>query len=111
MRFFLPSFQSFLVCPTLGVLAVLTASLAGKPGPFQISPPAADLLSTYCSDCHGDGQSKGEISLDDLPALSLEGRLDLLNKVQEQLHFGEMPPADEFQPPRCGSPKIQQLES
>jgi len=56
-------------------------------------PPQVDqLLDTYCFSCHDEETQKGEIRLDQLADLTLDARLDLLNKVQEQVFFEEMPP-------------------
>ncbi len=65
---------------------------------FKISEEAADLLENYCYSCHEDGTEKGDIRLDHLADLELDARLDLLNKMQEQLHFEEMPPKKKDQP-------------
>ncbi|MFT5412169.1 MAG: hypothetical protein ACI8XO_002490 [Verrucomicrobiales bacterium] len=56
-------------------------------------PPQVDqLLENYCYTCHDGETQKGDIKLDQLGELSLDARLNLLNKIQEQLFFGEMPP-------------------
>ena len=60
--------------------------------------PVQEILRTYCTGCHGEKKSKGEVRLDTLDALDSKVRLDLMNKVQEQIHFAEMPPDDEKQP-------------
>lgn len=68
--------------------------------PLLAGPVAGDevqeLFEHYCFDCHDEGTQKGGIQLDKV--LPLEARLDLLNKVQEQLHFEEMPPRKKSQP-------------
>ena len=51
-----------------------------------------DLMANYCFDCHDDETKKGEIRLDNLATLALKDRLDLLNRVQEQIFIKEMPP-------------------
>jgi len=53
------------------------------------------LLEDHCWKCHDHGTQKGDVRLDNLAELTLEARLDLLNRVQEQTHFGQMPPKDE----------------
>lgn len=78
--------------------SLLTGQAQAAPAPFSVSPRAAELIDFYCIDCHEDGTAKGEIRLDNLNELSLESRLDLLNKLQEQVHFGEMPPEKKAQP-------------
>ena len=50
------------------------------------------LLENYCYSCHDEWEQKGNLQLDVLDTLPLESRLGVLNKVQEQLYFGQMPP-------------------
>jgi len=57
-----------------------------------------DIMSKYCLDCHDSDVQKGKIRLDNFSKMTLDARLDLLNKVQEQLHFKEMPPKKKKQP-------------
>lgn len=64
-------------------IAGLVVSLQAKP---------AEILENYCFSCHDDWEQKGNIRLDQLDKLPLEGRLELLNKIQEQVYFGQMPP-------------------
>jgi len=49
-------------------------------------------MANYCFDCHDDETKKGEVRLDNLATLALKDRLDLLNRVQEQIFIKEMPP-------------------
>ncbi len=53
---------------------------------------AEALLENYCYSCHDEWEQKGNLQLDVLDTLPLESRLGVLNKVQEQLYFGQMPP-------------------
>ncbi len=70
---------------------------AGKDAqmPFKVSPEMGKLLYENCTACHDDSEQEGDIRLDQLDKLKLETRLDLLNRMQEQIHFGLMPPEDE----------------
>jgi len=56
------------------------------------------VIANRCSDCHSGDESEGGVQLDALNKINLNERLDLLNKVQEQVFFGLMPPSDEEQP-------------
>ena len=60
--------------------------------PFAMPEKMEDLLANYCFDCHDDETKKGEVRLDNLATLALKDRLDLLNRVQEQIFIKEMPP-------------------
>jgi Protein of unknown function (DUF1588)/Protein of unknown function (DUF1592)/Protein of unknown function (DUF1585)/Planctomycete cytochrome C len=97
--------------PTLILFIGLFATVAqaaddSRPADTLTVPqPVQGILRTYCIDCHGDQQSNGEVRLDSLSTLDIKARLDLLNRLQEQLHFMEMPPQDDKQP----SPAERQL--
>ncbi len=73
---------------------VMIVSLCGllKATPFAMPDKMEDLLANYCFDCHDDETKKGEVRLDNLATLALKDRLDLLNRVQEQIFIKEMPP-------------------
>ncbi|MFT5124199.1 MAG: hypothetical protein ACI97B_002834 [Verrucomicrobiales bacterium] len=74
-------------------LAVGAAIDASQERPdFILSPQAETLMESYCFTCHDDETQKGEVRLDHLDTLSLDARLELLNRMQEQIYFGEMPP-------------------
>lgn len=75
-----------------------TGASAQSAPAFQVSDRAAALLAKYCLDCHEDGTEKGGIRLDHFGELALGARLDLLNKVQEQVYLGQMPPKKKAQP-------------
>jgi hypothetical protein len=68
------------------------AFAAEKASPFTISPQATELLESYCFSCHDSESKKGDIQLDNLGALALKDRLDILNRAQEQLFTKQMPP-------------------
>jgi hypothetical protein len=59
---------------------------------FDLTDKASWVFKKYCYDCHDEDTQKGEIRLDNLSSLSHNARLDLLNKVQEQIYVKEMPP-------------------
>ena len=76
-----------------GFVAFATALSAGDEAAPIVVPDHVDLvLDSYCFSCHDEDRQKGDLRLDQLKELSLEARLELLNKMQEQLVFGEMPP-------------------
>jgi hypothetical protein len=56
------------------------------------------ILEDRCQDCHEDGTEKGDIRLDNLADLSLDARLELMNRMQEQVYLGQMPPKKKSQP-------------
>lgn len=86
-------------CYIVHLIAAAGAFGATTPGePFRVSAPALPLLENYCVSCHDADAHKGDVRLDNLASLSLEARLDLLNRVQEQIFLGEMPPKNKKQP-------------
>lgn len=64
------------------------------------------FLATYCSDCHGEKQQKGDRRFDrlSLPATDDDALFDLQDIV-DQLNLGEMPPRKSKQPTAAESKK------
>jgi hypothetical protein len=77
---------------------VLGFCLLVSPAQAEGSPKIEGILENYCYSCHDEWEQKGNIQLDELGSLSLDVRLDLFNKIQEQLHFDQMPPKKKKQP-------------
>ncbi|MFT5469552.1 MAG: hypothetical protein ACI8UO_004673 [Verrucomicrobiales bacterium] len=83
----------------MNFLATTAAVLfAGLGNAFSLPPQAEAILESSCFSCHDADSEKGDILLDNLDTLSLDTRLALLNKAQEQVFFGQMPPPDKKQP-------------
>jgi hypothetical protein len=68
-------------------------------GPFKVTSEIDNLLEANCFACHDEWDQKGDIRLDQLATIDLDTRLNILNKIQEQLHFKHMPPKDEEDQP------------
>jgi hypothetical protein len=89
--------QSFMTFPAvllwLGLGAISSAETA-----FRVDPAAHEILETHCFDCHEQGTEKGDIRLDNLDELPLSARLDLMNRIQEQVYLKQMPPKKKSQP-------------
>ncbi|MEZ5301998.1 MAG: DUF1588 domain-containing protein [Verrucomicrobiales bacterium] len=71
--------------------------MALPPAPARAAEP---LLERYCFSCHDGDSQKGEVRLDNLGALAPDARDALLNRAQEQIYTGFMPPEDKRQPTR-----------
>lgn len=89
----------------LGVLAVAPLSLLTAadqpeptPEPFHLSAETDDILANHCYNCHDDEDQNGDIRLDNIGKIELEKRLDLLNRMQEQVYFQHMPPKKKKRP-------------
>lgn len=80
------------------ILVALFESLPAEPERFKVDPKIANILSSYCTDCHEEGTEKGKLRLDQLEALPLDSLLEVMNRMHERVHFGEMPPKKEDQP-------------
>jgi hypothetical protein len=65
---------------------------------WDVPQDVLTVLTDRCLDCHGADAAEGDVRLDAMAALDLDARLALLNKAQEQLYLGQMPPKDEVQP-------------
>lgn len=50
-----------------------------------------ELVAKYCFSCHDEWEQKGDLQFDNLNTLKPQARLDILNKMQEQLFIEEMP--------------------
>ena len=61
---------------------------------ITIPPHVTQVLTRHCADCHGKETSEADVNFGELAKLNFDGQLELLNKVQDQLFFRTMPPAD-----------------
>ena len=80
----------------LFLLFSCSASFAEKK--FHLDKQASQILDKFCYNCHDEDVQKGDVRLDNLSSLSQKSRLDLLNRVQEQIYIKEMPPKKKKQP-------------
>lgn len=70
----------------------------GTPGSFVVPNDIQSVIKLRCVDCHNSDTSEGNVQLAALSEMTQDERLELLNKIQEQLYFGLMPPEDAEQP-------------
>lgn len=88
-----------LVTLASATIACARASDDASATPAFAIPQAVDaVMSKHCYACHGEKKSKGQVRLDTLSTADMKVRLDLFNKMQEQLHFKMMPPEEDEQP-------------
>ena len=64
----------------------------------EISPDVDAIFDLYCYNCHDDLVQKGELDLIALPELDQDARLELLNRIEEQVYLSQMPPKNKEQP-------------
>ncbi|MFT4546250.1 MAG: hypothetical protein ACI8XO_003410 [Verrucomicrobiales bacterium] len=74
------------------LVPTVMVAVADESTNFAVPKQSNALLENYCLSCHDQESYKADIRLDNLADLALDARLDLLNKMKEQLHFGHMPP-------------------
>ena len=77
---------------------IISLSLLSSAKDFTLSDQASATLSKYCYNCHDEDVQKGDIRFDNLGTLKLDERLEMMNKIQEQMYFGHMPPKKKKQP-------------
>src|SRR5688572_23819993 len=77
----------------LGQPASVTASAQG-----EFKDKIRPLLETYCFDCHGDGASKGNLSLDHVGEGAVGKDAEVWWKVLKNVRTGQMPPPKKKQP-------------
>jgi hypothetical protein len=79
-------------------LAPASDGKASPVGAFLMPGETDVLLDRYCYTCHDEDTQKGDIRLDNLAVLESSKRLDVLNRIQEQVFFRHMPPKKKKQP-------------
>jgi hypothetical protein len=84
---------------TLCLSALLAGTALAAPTGFRLPEGVELILEDRCQTCHEEGTEKGGLRLDNLETLSLDPWLDTLNRMQEQVHFKQMPPPDKKSQP------------
>lgn len=85
--------------PTVMLPALLATTAMAEDADMLVVPHEVQaLVEKYCADCHGADVSEGDVRFDTLSTVKLDDRLELLNRAQEQIFFGRMPPDDAGQP-------------
>lgn len=89
MRSFTFILLSFVLCQI--VTGQDTAKNSSSDYEFKIPAKTKELLSYYCYECHDNDRDEGMIQLNNLESLGQTARLEVLNKILEQVYSGEMP--------------------
>ena len=79
-------------------LSVFTLCFGQSSSQFDLPSSVRMIIKSHCLECHNADVTEGEVRLDILQELALDARLELLNKAQDQLFFGLMPPEQATQP-------------
>ena len=80
------------------LVALTSPGAAQDSSSFAVPDDVQAVLKSRCIGCHDDGSPEGEVRFDTLAVIKLEERLELLNRAQDQLFMGQMPPDDAEQP-------------
>lgn len=92
------------VCISLALLVLVNAltllAAEGAEARAQLSAKQKTFLLTHCSKCHNSKHQEARFRVDDLPLMIADlPTAERWQKVLNALNSGEMPPADEKQPP------------
>jgi hypothetical protein len=68
--------------------------------PVVIPENIQAIIKSSCMECHDGDSAEGNVRFDNFASLKLNAKLDLLNRSQDQIFFGLMPPEDAEQPAR-----------
>jgi mono/diheme cytochrome c family protein len=76
-----------------------TLAADSAPGSAEFRAHIRPILETYCFDCHGDGERKGNVEFDELKTdQAILGNPELWWKALKNLRAGMMPPAKKPRP-------------
>ena len=65
---------------------------------MNLAAHVQSIVSSRCMDCHNESSAEAEVRFDNFTTLKLDAKLELLNRAQDQIFFGLMPPMDADQP-------------
>ena len=88
------------IMPSIGVCLVSLPSLGWtrEVSPLVIPENIQAIVTSRCMDCHSGDSAEGSVRFDNFASLKLDAKLELLNRSQDQIFFGLMPPEDAEQP-------------
>ena len=92
LQWLLPILCSVMVSATSAARASAADGAA-----FAVPKEVQAVFTAHCADCHSD-QVKGNVDVTALDQMKLSDRLDVLNKIQDQLFYKMMPPPSADQP-------------
>ena len=61
---------------------------------FKAAPEIHTILKNHCYDCHDDDTQEGDVNLYKLSELVGDARMQLLNRIEEQVYLSQMPPVE-----------------
>lgn len=88
-----------LTCIVYAVVPVQSTLLQAFEGQLRLVDEAQAIVNARCIDCHAGETAEAGVRFDNFAAQQIDAKLDLLNRVQDQLFFELMPPPDAEQLP------------
>ena len=85
-----------LLAALIALLALLPCACAEED--LKVAPAIHTILKNHCYDCHDGDTQEGDVNLHKLAALARGTRLELLNRMEEQVYLSQMPPEEMEQP-------------
>jgi len=80
------------------VLLILSSAVGRAADQTSIDVQLQRGLSRFCIDCHSNDVQEGSLRLDNFGQLPDAAKETLLNRIEEQVFLGQMPPQDAGQP-------------
>ena len=93
-----PTIITTLVACSVAIVSTSQSSAQLHRDTANLPQVVRDILESSCYDCHQGDSPAGDVRLDTITDLEIDARLDLLNRVQEQVYFGSMPPSESHPP-------------
>lgn len=69
---------------------------SGEQAPSNLASPSdvQAIINSRCTDCHSGDSPEADVRFDNFAILKQDAQLELMNRAQDQIFFGLMPPAD-----------------
>ena len=74
------------LCPATGV--------GQETAPLAIPKSVQNVFDSHCVDCHSGESAEASVRFDNFTKLTIAAKTELLNRAQDQIFFGLMPPED-----------------
>jgi len=84
----------FAIAAGIGLTAWPALTLGQDASLVALPTEIHSILTSVCADCHSPDAAEANVRFDNFATLKIDAQLELLNRVQDQLFFGLMPPED-----------------
>lgn len=76
------------------VFAIPPLAFAQEHAKLTFPANVQTVVSSHCADCHSGESAEANVRFDNFDNITIGAKLDLLNRAQDQIFFGLMPPKD-----------------